>query len=598
MSRSGSRSGSRVSRSAPAVLVAGVVLLALVAGCSGIPTSGPVRQGASVAAERDQPNTRSIGQPPRDGMTQQQIVEGFIFAAASFDEDHAVARLFLTSDAAKTWNPALGATIFDGSTGSPKLTAPGDVVFSATRIADLSQQGEYVSAVGTVNAEFKLRKVDGQWRITSPPPGLMLTPSDLARAYRLYDIFFPDPARTVLVPNQVLLPVGPGASTALVRALVAGPTPWLAPAVFTALPTGTKLVVDSAPVVDGVVQVDLTAPAATVTGREAQALSAQVVWTLRQLGGVTGVRITVDGTPLRGVAAVQDIAAWPQWNPDGVLTSQSADLGALYSDKDRLLALVNGLPRSLLGQLGDGGFPLYQPGVSFDGTEVGALDAAAHNLYVARLGVNEKVPPAVVTGATRLTAPTWDRFDNVWTVDDRLSGPVFWVDSLGPTAVGGAGAKRVTAADLPHGRVVAMRIARDGARVALVVKRPSGIGADLYLGRVERGPGRLVVSGFRLVSTVLTDVADVAWLSADRLVVLGRVTPGGVRQPLVIDLSGATAQSLGLIDSGSTNRPGLRSVTAIPGHDILASADNGALYRYTGSGWDELGTGQFPSYAG
>lgn len=594
MSRRASGSGARV---VPAALAVGLVVLALVVGCSGIPTSGPVRQGASVAAEPDQPNTRSIGQPPRNGMTQQQIVEGFIFAAASFEDDHAVARLFLTSDAAKAWNPALGATIFDGSTASPKLNSPADVTFSAARIANLSQQGEYVSAGGAVTADFKLRKVDGQWRITTPPPGLMLTPSDLARAYRLFDIYFPDPARTVLVPNQVLLPVGPGASTALVRALVAGPTPWLAPAVFTAIPTGTKLVVDSAPVVDGVVQVDLTAPAATVTGREAQALSAQVVWTLRQLGGVTGVRITVDGTPLRGVAAVQDIAAWPQWNPDGVLTSQSADLAALYSDKNRLFALVNGLPQSLLGQLGDGGFPLYQPGVSFDGTQVGALDVTARSLYVARMGVNDKVPPAVVTGATHLTAPTWDRYDNLWTVDDRPSGPVFWVDSLGPGA-GGTGAQRAASEDLPRGRVVAMRIARDGARVALVVNRPSGIGSDLYLGRVERGPGRLVVSGFRLVSTVLTDTSDVAWLSADRLVVLGRVTRGGVRQPLVIDLSGATAQSLGLIDSGSTDRPGLLSITAIPGRDILASADNGTLYRYTGSGWDELGTGQSPSYPG
>jgi hypothetical protein len=594
MSRRASGPRARV---VPAALAVGVVVLALMVGCSGIPTSGPVRQGASVAAEPDQPNTRSIGQPPRDGMTQQQIVEGFIFAAASFEDDHAVARLFLTSDAAKAWNPALGATIFDGSTASPKLNGPADVTFSAARIANLSQQGEYVSAGGVVTEDFKLRKVDGQWRITTPPPGLMLTPSDLARAYRLYDIYFPDPARTVLVPNQVLLPVGPGTSTALVRALVAGPTPWLAPAVFTAIPTGTKLVVDSAPVVDGVVQVDLTAPAATVTGREAQALSAQVVWTLRQLGGVTGVRITVDGTPLRGVAAVQDIAAWPQWNPDGVLTSQSADLAALYSDKNRLFALVNGLPQSLLGQVGDGGFPLYQPGVSFDGTQVGALDANARSLFVARIGVNAKVSPAVVTGATHLTAPTWDRNDNLWTVDDRPSGPVFWVDSLGAGA-GGTGAQRAAAEDLPRGRVVAMRIARDGARVALIVKRPSGIGSDLYLGRVERGPGRLVVSGFRLVRTVLTDTSDVAWLSADRLVVLGRVTPGGVRQPLVIDLSGATAQSLGLIDSGSTDRPGLLSITAIPGHDILASADNGSLYRYTGSGWDELGTGQAPSYPG
>jgi len=101
-----------------------------------------------------------------------------------------------------------------------------------------------------------------------------------------------------LVPNQVMLPIGPGTSTALMRALVSGPTPWLAPAVSTAIPTGTKLVVDSAPITDGIVQVDLSAQAATAIDKEAQALSAQVVWTLRQLVDVTAVRITVNGVPL------------------------------------------------------------------------------------------------------------------------------------------------------------------------------------------------------------------------------------------------------------------------------------------------------------
>ena len=169
---------------------------------------------------------------------------------------------------------------------------------------------------------------------------------------------------------------------------------------------GTKLVVDSAPIIDGVVQVDLTSPAAAAVGLEAQAMSAQIVWTLRPLTGVSAVRITVDGIPLRGVPAVQDIASWQQWDPDG-RTSNSV---AFYSSSDRLFSLDNDKPAAVPGQIGDGSFPLRRPGVSFDETQVAGLDAGLHRLYVAKVGSGQKVPGPVLTAATRLTAPTWDQF--------------------------------------------------------------------------------------------------------------------------------------------------------------------------------------------
>jgi Lipoprotein LpqB beta-propeller domain/Sporulation and spore germination len=575
-------------------LLAGAAVAVALAGCAGIPTSGPVRQGATVGVQPDEPNARSLGQPPRPGSSQLQIVEGFVHASGSFDNDHSVARMFLTPDAAKTWNPSAGATIYDSSlatgSGSYKQSAgENEVLFTATRVGVISQQGEYADAAGNLIADFKLRKVDGEWRIATPPQGLLLTPADRDLAYRVFDVYFPDPARSVLVPNQVLLPVGPGASTSLVRALIAGPTPWLAPAVRTAIPTGTKLVVDSAPIVDGVVQVDLTSPAAAAIGKEAQAMSAQLVWTLRQLGGVTAVRITVQGIPLQvaGVPAVQDIASWQQWAPDG----GTSNANAFYSDSGRLMSLDHDTATPVPGAIGDGSFSLHRPGVSFDETEVAGLDQAGHHLYVAKVGAGEKVPPAVVSGATRLTAPTWDRFGMVWTVDQRATGPVVWVDSLGSPA------RRVSTEDLPAGRVVTMRIARDGARVVVVVQAPGRTTGSVYLGRVERGPGRLVLSGFRLINTVFADTADVAWISADRLVVLGR-TPGGALQPLIVDLYGASVQSLGPIVSSSVSGPAIVSITAEPGQEVLASTDNGKIYRYLAIGWDQLTGGQYPSYPG
>ena len=131
----------------------------------------------------------------------------------------------------------------------------------------------------------------------------------------------------------------------------------------------------------------------------------------------------------------------------------------------------------------------------------------------------------------------------------------------------------------------------------MVVQAPGRTTGSVYLGRVERGPGRLVLSGFRLINTVFADTADVAWISADRLVVLGR-TPGGALQPLIVDLYGASVQSLGPIVSSSVSGPAIVSITAEPGQEVLASTDNGKIYRYLAIGWDQLTGGQYPSYPG
>jgi hypothetical protein len=338
------------------------------------------------------------------------------------------------------------------------------------------------------------------------------------------------------------------------------------------------------------VHVDLTSPAATAIGVEAQAMSAQFVWTLRQISGVSAVRITVAGVPLRGVPPVQDINAWPSWNPD----AETVSANAFYADGKRVLSLDSDLATVVPGQVGDGTFPLQRPGVSFDERSVAGLDAGGHRLYVAQVGTNQKVPAAVITDATRLTAPSWDRFGVVWTADQRATGAVVWADSPGSAA------RKVTTQDLPEGQVLAMRIARDGARVVLIVQKEGQTTAGIYLGRVERGDSHLVLSGFRLISTQLTDATDVAWISADRLVVLGRLSAGSALEPLEVDLSGSSVRSLGPVplSSAAESSPGIVSVTAEPGQEILASTSDGKLYRFLATGWLKVTTGQYPSYPG
>ena len=580
-----------------ALVTVGVLVLS---GCAGIPTSGPVHTGAAVVVGQDQPVTQSIAQPPRPGADPQHIVQGFIFSSASFDSDHAVARQYLTPDVAKSWNPAAGTRIYQigPTTGGYKQVAPNEVDLAATQLGEISPQGEYTVARddATVSVSFKLRKVAGEWRISNPPPGLLITAADRDRVYRAFNVYFPDPTSRVLVPNQILVPVGPGTFTSLVHAVIAGPTSWLAPALHTAVPTGTKLFPDSAPVVNGFVQIQLTSTAAASSPPDPVTMSAQFVWTLRQLHGlgVNGVAITVGGIPLHipGVDAThQSWDSFPQFDPDGQIPNPTPS--AVYAtDKGvSLLNAVGGKP--LPGPLGEGPLVLKRPGLSFDERFVAAVDRLGHKLYVTPVTTGIKAPTPVIATATALTAPSWDRFGDVWTVDQQAKGAVVWLDQPGSPP------RQVAAPGLPAGKVLALRVARDGVRAVLVVQKPGGSTAGVYLARIEqRGDPQMSLSGFRPLSTPLADVTDVAWFSSDRLAVLGRQTVGGAQEPLTVDLSGSLVSTLGPISSASSSTTVIVSVTAAPSQEILVSTSDDKIYRYVGSGWALITSGSAPSYPG
>ena len=571
----------------------GLAATVLLVGCAGIPSSGPVREAGQVAGVGDEPFTRILAAPPADGAPPEAIVSGFLTASASFDDDHAVAREFLTNDAARAWTAGPRVAVYVADTAQipppPKTTGASSatVHFTAAQAGLVSEQGAYSGLPDRtfVDEDFGLRRVGGQWRIATLPSELLLTTNDLSRAFRSYDIYFPNPARSVVVPDQILVPVGPGASTSLVRALLAGPTPWLSPAVRTAIPAGTKLVVDSVPVRDGVVQVDLTAPAANIARAEAQAMSAQFVWTLRQIAGITTVRITVDGVPLRvpGVGDAQSINAWSEFDPDGGTANSDA---YAVTDKSRAVVFTQDKLQPVRGPFGDGSTLLAQVVPSFDGTELAAIDKDRRRLLVSTLKADAKAQ--VLVEGTSLSAPTWDRFGDVLVVDRARGTATVW------EAAAGSPAKKVTLEDLPAGNLTMLRLARDGVRVAALMTDSAGVG-HLYLGRVERSDTKLALAGFRLVNTDVGTALDFAWFSADRLVVLAAAHVGDVPQAWLVDLNGQVELGYGPPAGDSP----MVSVAAAPTQPVLASTEDGSLQWYTGIGWDGTpGKGAYPAYPG
>lgn len=554
---------------------------ALLSACAGIPDSGPVRQGAEVGSERNEPFIQLIAREPVSGLTEQQVLDGFLQASASFNNDHGVARDYLAPEVQRTWRPGLGVVVYDDSSGNGALLVQQGtaITLRATEVARISEQGEYTASPGgtVTSAKFTLRKVGGEWRIASLPDGLFLTQLDVARAYRSFDLYFPDPTRTVVVPNPVLLPVGSGVSTSLVRALLEGPSAWLAPAVATAFPVGTSLI-GSAPVRNNVVQVDLSSAAARAGPGEMRAMSAQLVWTLRQLSDVAGVQISVDGAPLAvpGASPDQPRDAWPSFDPDALRASA---LG-YFVREGRVYSFGSGSPSTVPGPFGDGQVEVRSPAVSLAGDLLAGLDGSGR-LVVGRLANDEKA--SVVLAGTSLTAPSWDIFGHAWVVDRTKAGPTIWTVRVGEKP------RKVDTVGLPPGQVLALSVARDGARAAVVIKGADG--GRLYVGRVERAADRITLAGLRPVESSYSDVLDVSWNTADRLVVLG-VGPAGITQPSIVDLSGVVLRDLGSVGKNIT------SVAGAPGRPVLAATASGTVFQYSNLNWTELGAGVDPAYPG
>ena len=83
------------------------------------------------------------------------------------------------------------------------------------------------------------------------------------------------------------------------KALLNGPSKWLKPAVSSAIPPNTSLSVDSVTITNGIAEVPLSDSVLALPDQQRSLLAAQIVYTLRQVGGVKGVLIKVNQQPYR-----------------------------------------------------------------------------------------------------------------------------------------------------------------------------------------------------------------------------------------------------------------------------------------------------------
>jgi len=299
----------------------GVFLLSLtLSGCGGIPNSSEVFFGEVISEDITAQFVRVIARPPSAGMTPELIVRGFLDACADPAQDYGIARQYLMPESASIWNPEAGIEIYDATTMQISGDAP-NLVAVAEKQGDISDLGKYASANpgDQTSSNFELVQDElGQWRISRLSNGILLSSGDVDRSFRSFPIYFFNTALTSLVSDSLLVPVSnSGAATSLVRSLLAGPSPYLAPVAVTAFPVGTELTYGSVPIINGVAQVDLSKEILGADEVTRRALSAQLVWTLSVLPNVSGVQISVSGQPfvLSDIGAIQNVKDWERLSP-------------------------------------------------------------------------------------------------------------------------------------------------------------------------------------------------------------------------------------------------------------------------------------------
>jgi hypothetical protein len=565
-----------VSRPKAWLLLALPALLALLAtACASVPAGGKAVRVRSIAPGvadaapevRQQPRTASPGDSPA------AVVRGFLAAAKSSPDQHAIARTYLVPAAAAGWNDAVATRII--APGEQRVVSGGSstqVLLTGRYQGHLDSDLAYVPEDRPLSVTFVLRQIRGEWRIADPPPGVLLPVADFSQVYKPLDLYFLDPASDTVVPDlryfdvkQAVLP------TAMANRLLAGPSAWLKPGVRTAFPAGTRL--RSNVVRDGdAFVVDLSVDVLAAPGPQQAALAAQLVWTLAKQFSVSGVRMLADGRPLtaltRGGVVARD--AFPSYDPQ-VLTSP---VSGYYLSGGFLHTTSEAASTNPATPAGGG---LLSAAVSTDLDRLAAVRrrAAGVDLITGPLWG----PLASRLVARSLTRPSWEPGgDGVFVVADGRRVLRLGVDG-GMVAVSAPG---LAAA----GPVSALALSRDGVRAAVVAGPPGH--HRLLMAVVERSGPAIRLSGLRVVAPGISDVVDLAWADDGHLLVLGRVG-GGAAAPYGVDVDGATVS-----DWPTAGLPaGRQGVAAAPGEPDLVEAA-GRIWRRQGNHWESPVEGPVP----
>ena len=569
--------------------------------CGGLPTSSAVQQGSLVGEPALQP-VRVQPDGPMAGATPEQVVRGFLRAGAGagFDDDHATARSFFARSVKDAWQPDSGVKVYgDDSSLRVELLTPGTVRVTAAIVAELDSAGRYrQTPAGTLaQATFGMQKLGVGWRISKPAKGfgLWLSDSDLGRSYRSFAVAYVSRVAQTMVVDRRWFPITSGLATTLARAQLAAVPSYLSGAARTGVPAGTVLAVDSVPVQNGRAVVDLSTSALLASPDQRRAMWAQFVTTLMQVAAVSEVSLEVRGAGLDlpdSPGRVSSLTALGYESPapasiETAILRVGSQLSRVSSDRPPEQDQQFKPPRSadphassILPKIPTGWASLA---LSWSGQEIAGIGGDHGDLarwqwkrhfQLAEFGHN-------------LTRPSYDSKNWLWVAGQAGGASRVWVIDTSLSPMEKAKPRAISAPWLANRSVLALRVATDDQRVALITSDHAGRDVRIVVAGIARSasgaPVSLAAEPLR-VGWTLTTATDLAWVDDSTLAVVGRVSPSDPLGPQLVEIGGKiTAMPPVAGPRLVTNTGGLRGVVVL--------TDRGQILARAGSGWQVLQTG-------
>jgi hypothetical protein len=551
-------------------LLVSVLCVLLTAGCANIPS-----ESLPAVISGDKPAQGNVDVPePVKGLDPLSVVRQFVQESAKPAQGYAAAAVYLDEESRKTWKPSPAITIIDKTfntvNGVDELN-PSDptdkseqtVVLRGSEVGTLGTDSAFIPSASEFELPMHVRmQADGQWRITNPPPNLVLTETDFTTNYVRVSLNFYSQDSGTFVPDQRYLVAKPqiGLPGRVMDLLFKGPSNALTGAVIKLIPDQATQDSNVTTSEDGSLVVPLTGvsdqPLETKRLIAAQiALSLQTVTSSR-------LKILSDGTPL-----VPDHDSWrssdlPSYS---FSTSPNSELLGLMTIDGRVKSLTDGQP--VPGPSGSGAYDVLSAAQSIDGKRLAVIERS-NGRMVLRVGEFGRDAQALDLSGDILTRPTWrptpvggSVAGEVWTVIDGHT--VVRVVQTPDMKWGTIGVNSTELA--PLGKITALRLSRDGARVAAVIS-----GQLVVASVVRTSDGVSLRAPRSLFGRQLTSVVDVDWKDQETLV----AATSTASLPVVkVSIDGQRMDAY----NSSNLTPPLHAVAAAPSRPIVV-ADGGGLW--------------------
>jgi hypothetical protein len=541
-------------------------------GCATVPSGGAPQQVNS-GNNQVQAYVQPLPPPgPAAYRLPREVVLGFLHASASYASDPDAARQFLLPALRTTWHPGPVTVVrsvnlrpttapvhsqLDASNASGPMVS---VVLTGQRLATLSKTGQYQNSSGTPTYTFTLQKVNGVWLISTLPTGqetLLLTQEDFEHVYQPRSLFFfagpPSPHDSNLVPDPVYAPLqnadsalNTNLASELITGLLNDKESWLSGATTTDFPRGTKLLW------------------ATITGQTAVVNlggAARRATPIQKLDMDYQLQATLGST-----AYSPPLAHFVQLEINGHAAASAPLPSGMLSDVPRGPLVYQSDPTTVSEGLGHHPSPgPWESGsaaisaIAADQADasqtppiaVAVKDGNGCEVYL-RTMRNEQLTgpyhrfPLSATGG-ECTSLSWDSNGIVW----AAAGRKVWVLALNreqqwqvlPVAL----PANLTSSGQPPPQILALRMAPDGVRAALLIR--SGGHNRLVLAAVtddqDGGQDQVTLGSAVPAGTGLSDPKAMSWFSLYDLIVLDRSSIAEV------PLSGGPAQLLGTAPAGA-----------------------------------------------